>query len=377
MTESRSGPLAGVRIVEMAGIGPGPMAAMLLADLGATIIRVDRKQKVDLGIKRPAHLNLLNRNREVLEVDIKDAGAKALVMTLIERADGLIEGFRPGTMERLGLGPDECLARNPRLVYGRITGWGQEGPRALTAGHDINYISITGALHAIGPRDGAPTAPLNLVGDYAGGGLYLAMGMLAAIIEARTSGSGQVVDAAICDGTASLMTTFYGLHAAGQHVTERGSNILDGGAAYYGVYVCADGGYMAVGPIEERFEAEMLAVLGIDPASLPPRDERGRWAEGRAMIAAAFLRHDRAHWTAAFEGSDACVTPVLDMVEALDEPHLAARGTFVEIDGLRQPGPAPRFSRTPCAVPHAPVEPDNHRALRAWLDEDEIRAVLN
>ncbi|MBG6120047.1 MULTISPECIES: CaiB/BaiF CoA transferase family protein [unclassified Sphingobium] len=371
----RKGPLAGVRIVEMAGIGPGPMAAMLLADLGATIIRVDRREKVELGIKRPARFNLLNRNREILEVDLKDPAEKALVLTLVERADALIEGFRPGTMERLGLGPDDCLARNQRLVYGRITGWGQDGPRALTAGHDINYISITGALDAIGPQAGPPIAPLNLVGDYAGGALYLAMGILAAVIEARTSGKGQVVDAAICDGVASLMTNFHGMNAAGIHLTQRGENILDGGAPYYGVYMCADGGYMAVGPIESRFEADMLRILGIDPATMPPRDDRAQWPRGKAIVAAAFLTQDRAYWERAFDGTDACASPVLTLVEAVEEPHLAARHTYVEIDGVIQPAPAPRFSRTPPAAPHGPVTPDNLRALAAWLDPAEIAGL--
>lgn len=368
----RAGPLAGVRIVELAGIGPGPMAAMLLADLGATVLRVDRRQKVELGIERPPHLNLLNRNREILEVDLKNPAERGFVLSLIEKADALIEGFRPGTTERLGLGPDVCLARNPRLVYGRITGWGQEGPRAMTAGHDINYISITGALDAIGPQGGPPVSPLNLVGDYAGGALYLAMGMLAAIIEARGSGTGQVVDAAICDGVASLMTNFHGLEAAGQHLMQRGVNILDGGAPYYGVYMCADGGYMAVGPIESRFEADMLRILGVDAATMPPRGDRAQWARGKAVVAAAFLTRDRAHWERAFDGSDACVTPVLTLLEALVEPHLAARGTYVDIDGVRQPGPAPRFSRTPAALPHGPVAPDNRRAIQGWFDAAEL-----
>jgi len=372
---NRTGPLAGVRIVEMAGVGPGPMCAMLLADLGATIVRVDRREPVELGIRRPEHLNLLNRNREVLRVDLKDPAEKAVVLGLIGQADALIEGFRPGTMERLGLGPAQCHARNPKLVYGRMTGWGQDGPRAMTAGHDINYISITGALAAIGPRGGPPVPPLNLVGDYAGGALYLAMGILAAILSARTTGQGQVVDAAICDGTASLMTTFHGLAEAGSHVLERGENILDGGAPYYGVYECADGGWMAVGPIERRFEAQMLDILGIDRATMPPRDERERWPEGRSIVGAAFRTRSRAAWEAAFAGSDACVSPVLDLAEAVTEPHLVARGTYVEIDGLRQPGPAPRFSGTPCGLPQGPAVPNNRRALGEWLSDAELAAL--
>ncbi len=365
-----AGPLAGLRIVEIAGIGPGPMAAMLLADLGASVLRIDRREKADLGIPRPARFNLAHRNRDAIELDLKSEDDKNIALALIGRADVLIEGFRPGTMERLGLGPADCLAQNPRLVYGRITGWGQTGPRAMTAGHDVNYISITGALDAIGPADAPPSIPLSLLGDYAGGSLYLIMGVLAAVIEARVSGKGQVVDAAICDGVASLMTNFYGLHAAGSHRLERGSNILDGAAPYYGVYLCADGRYMAAGPIERRFETIMLDILGIDPDEMPPREDRSQWPRGKAVIAAAFLKRERAAWEAAFAGTDACVSPVLDLAEAPNDPHLAERQSYCLIDGIIQPAPAPRFSRTPPRTPYGPGSSEAAHILAEWLDEN-------
>ena len=341
-----SGPLQGLRVVEFAGIGPAPMAAMLLADMGAEVIRIDRLEPSKLGLTKPDRYNLMQRGRQSAAIDLKQPEGVALALRLIEQSDALIEGFRPGTMERLGLGPDTVLARNPRLVYGRMTGWGQQGPLAKTAGHDLNYISLTGALASIG-RDGErPPPPLSLIGDFGGGALYLAFGLLCALLEAKGSGKGQVVDAAIVDGAASLMTVFYGLHAAGLHGTQRGTNALDGGSAIYDVYVCADGLEMSVGAIEEKFRAELFAILGIAPASDGP--------ELRARMAAAFRNRPRAEWCALFEGSDACVAPVLTLAEAPHHPHNKARENFIEIDGVVQPAPAPRFSRTVVGLPRAP-----------------------
>jgi alpha-methylacyl-CoA racemase len=372
-----AGPLAGIRVVELAGIGPGPMCAMLLADLGATVIRIDRKQPVDLGIKRPLRYDLLLRNRPVIALDLKDPAGVEAALQLIERADALIEGFRPGVTERMGLGPDVCLKRNPRLAYGRMTGWGQEGPLAQTAGHDINYIAITGVLNAIGRTGQPPSVPLNLVGDYAGGSLYLAFGLLAAVLNARATGVGQVVDAAIVDGTASLATTFFGMHAAGMLKPARGSNLADTGSHFYDVYQCADGGWVAVGPIEPKFYAEFLRTLGIDAALLGPQNEPSNWPRAKDVLAARFRDQPRDHWAALFAPTDACVAPVLDWDEAPRQEHLAARGTFIDVDGIVQPAPAPRFSATPAAkpVPPAPVTPENTRAaLAQWLSATEVDA---
>ena len=369
------GPLAGVRVVELAGIGPGPMCAMLLADLGATVIRIDRKQPAELGIKRPLRYNLLLRNRPVIALDLKSAAGVEAALQLIEHADALIEGFRPGVTERMGLGPDVCLARNPRLAYGRMTGWGQDGPLAQTAGHDINYVAITGVLNAIGRADQPPSVPLNLVGDYAGGSLYLAFGLLAAILNARQTGRGQVVDAAIVDGAASLATTFFGMRAAGISSSNRGSNITDSGSHFYDVYQCADGGWLAVGPIEAKFYAEFLRELGIDQASLGAQDDRANWTRAKEVLAAKFRERPRDDWAKLFAPTDACVAPVLDWDEAPRHEHLAARNTFIEVDGIVQPAPAPRFSATPAAtpVPPAPVTPENTRAALAhWLSRDEV-----
>ena len=369
------GPLAGVKVVELAGIGPGPMCAMLLADLGATVIRIDRKQPVELGTARPLRYNLLLRNRRSIAVDLKQADARELVLKLVGRADALIEGFRPGVAERLGLGPDACLARNARLVYGRMTGWGQEGPLAHAAGHDLNYIALTGALHAIGREGEAPTPPLNLLGDYAGGSLYLAMGILAAIIEARQSGKGQIVDAAIVDGTASLMTSMYGLFGAGLTSLERGTNVLDSGAYYYDVYRCADGEWVSVAPIEGRFHAELLKLLDIAPEEIGDQRDRKSWDRAKAALAAKFRTRPRDEWVRLLEGTDACFAPVLSMAEAPRHPHIAARETFIEIDGVTQPAPAPRFSRTTPDKPTAPEAPDAKRALEGWLSAEEVQAL--
>jgi alpha-methylacyl-CoA racemase len=371
----RSGPLRGIRIVELAGVGPGPMCAMLLADLGATVLRIDRPQPSGLGISRPLRFDLLLRNRRSIQLDLKRPQAVAAVMQLLERSDALIEGFRPGVTERLGLGPEACLERNPQLVYGRMTGWGQGGPLAQTAGHDIGYIAITGVLNAIGRRGAPPSIPLNLVGDYGGGGLYLALGLLAAILEARTSGQGQVVDAAIVDGTASLATSQFGSFAAGIISAERGSNIADSGSPFYEVYECQDGRWISVGALEAKFYAQLLRLLEIDPAQLGPQHDTSSWPQAKQILAAKFRTRTRDEWAELFAASDACVAPVLDWREAAHHPHLVARGTIVEVDGVAQPAPAPRFSRTPPAqpTPPMPVTPSNtDAALAEWLSSEQI-----
>ena len=369
------GPLKGVRIVELAGIGPGPMCAMLLADLGATVLRVDRKHPVDLGTPRPLEFNLLLRNRKSIALDLKQPAAVELVLKLVASADALIEGFRPGVTERLGLGPEACFARNRRLVYGRMTGWGQAGPLARAAGHDLNYIALAGALHSIGRKGAPPTPPLNLLGDFAGGSLYLAMGILAAIIESRESGEGQVVDAAIVDGTASLMTSAFGMFAGGLMSLERGTNSLDSGAHYYDVYECADGRWISVATVEGRFYAELLKIAGIAADEIGEQRDRANWARGHELLARTFMTKTRDEWCALLEGTDACFAPVLDMAEAPRHPHLAARETFVDVAGVTQPAPAPRFSRTVPDKPTPPESPDNARALEGWLAAGEIAAL--
>ncbi|MFI9028129.1 CaiB/BaiF CoA transferase family protein [Streptomyces sp. NPDC053560] len=366
MAQTGNGPLSGVRVVELAGIGPGPFAAMHLADLGADVVRVDRPGGSGISID-PAH-DLTNRGKRSVLVDLKAPEGPEQVLDLAERADVLIEGFRPGVAERLGVGPEDCLARNPRLVYGRMTGWGQDGPLADTAGHDIGYIALTGALGMTGTADGPPVAPANLLGDYAGGSLYLVIGVLAALQHARTEGgSGQVVDAAIVDGTAHLTTMIRGMLEAGAWQDCRAANLLDGGAPFYGTYETADGGHMAVGALEQRFYAEFLRLLGIADEA-PPREDLAKWGELRTAIADRFRTRTREEWTAVFEGSDACVSPVLSLREAPAHPHLAARGTFVEHAGLTQPAPAPRFSRTPGAVRGGPALPgaDTEAVARDW-----------
>lgn len=349
-----AGPLTGVRVVELAGIGPGPFAAMLLADLGADVVRVDRPGGPGIGVD-PAH-DVTNRNKRSVIVDLKSAEGPARVLDLAERADILIEGYRPGVAERLGVGPEDCHARNPRLVYGRMTGWGQQGPLAQRAGHDVAYIAVTGALGMIGQPDRPPAVPANLVGDYAGGSLYLVVGVLAALHHARVTGAGQVVDAAIVDGTAHLTAMIHGMLAAGGWQDRRAANLLDGGCPYYGTYETADGGHMAVGALEQRFYEEFLRRLGLADL-IPARTDPTRWGELRERIAARFKSRTRDAWTAVFEGSDACVAPVLSLREAPRHPHLAARGTFTEHAGLTQPAPAPRFSATPTAVRTAPALP--------------------
>lgn len=363
------GPLAGVKIVELAGIGPGPMCAMLLADLGATVLRVERKVDAGLGIARPLKYNLLLRGRKQIAVDLKSKAGVDFVLSLVEEADGLIEGFRPGVTERLGLGPEECLARNPRLVYGRMTGWGQTGPLAQTAAHDLNYIAITGALAAIGRKDQPPSPPLSLVGDLGGGALYLAFGMLAAMIEARSSGKGQVVDAAISDGTAHLMTNFHGMRAAGLMSLERGTNFSDSGAPFYDVYECADGRYVSVAPIEGKFFELLVEKIGLSLADLPAQNDRSQWPALKERFAARFKEKTAAEWTALLEGTDACFAPVLSLDEAPEHPHMKARGVYVEIDGVVQPAPAPRFSRSVPENPYAAKPADAtpvDEALSGW-----------
>ena len=361
------GPLDGVRVVELAGLGPCPMCGMLLAELGADVLRIERVAPSGLGFDLPPEADLLHRSRPAVAVDLKQAAGIDLVLALVERADALIEGFRPGVTERLGLGPEPCARRNPRLVYGRVTGWGQTGPLAGTAGHDLGYIALTGALHAIGRAGQPPVPPLNLVGDFGGGALYLAVGVLAALVEARRSGRGQVVDAAMVDGAASLMTAAYALRAAGLADDRRGTNVLDGGAHYYDVYETRDGRHLAVAAIEPKFYAELLRRLDLDPATLPqaPRQD---WPAHKAELAAVFRTRTRDEWMAALEGSDACVAPVLDMDEAPRHPHNRARETFVQRAGRWQPNAAPRFSRTPARIRGAPgpADPDPRETLRAW-----------
>ncbi|MEU4035091.1 CaiB/BaiF CoA transferase family protein [Streptomyces collinus] len=348
------GPLSGVRVVELAGIGPGPFAAMLLADLGADVVRVDRPGGPGLGID-PAY-DVTNRNKRSVIVDLKAPDGSARVLDLAARADVLIEGYRPGVAERLGVGPGACHARNPRLVYGRMTGWGQDGPLADRAGHDVAYIALTGTLGMIGRPGEPPAVPANLLGDYAGGALYLVVGVLAALHHARATGTGQVVDAAIVDGTAHLSAMIHGMLAAGGWQDRRGANLLDGGCPYYGTYETADGGHMAVGALETRFYEEFLRLLGLDDLA-PARGDRTRWDELREQVAARFKSRTREEWTAVFEGSDACVAPVLSLREAPHHPHLAARGTFTDHAGLTQPAPAPRFSATPTRVRSGPALP--------------------
>jgi crotonobetainyl-CoA:carnitine CoA-transferase CaiB-like acyl-CoA transferase len=374
---ARQGPLAGVKVVELAGIGPGPVAAMLLADLGATVIRIDRKEPSGLGAPRPLRYDFGLRSRKSIRVDLKEPAAVALVLELVAGADALIEGFRPGVMERLGLGPDACLQRNPKLVYGRVTGWGQDGPLAQAAGHDINYIAVTGLLDAIGRAGQPPTMPLNVVGDYAGGALMLAFGVVAGVLEARSSGRGQVVDAAMVDGAASLLTVLAGARAAGMMNGPRGTNLLDTGAPFYEVYACADDKFISIGPIEGKFYRQLLALLELDAPALQRQMDPEAWPEAKRLLAERFRMRTRDEWTALLEGTDVCFAPVLSMEEAPQHPHLRARGTFVEVDGLAQPAPAPRFSRTPAGRPEAPAEPtpaNAEAALGEWLTADAIAA---
>ncbi|MBN9698205.1 MAG: CoA transferase [Zoogloea sp.] len=352
------GPLHGVKVIEFAALGPCPMAAMILADLGAEVVRIERKPAP--GAKPASDLfdpkiDILNRSRRVLTLDLKKPEGLAAARELVSKADILVEGYRPGVMERIGLGPDACLAANPRLVFGRMTGWGQTGPLAHAAGHDINYLSLSGALSAIGEAGGKPVVPLNLVADCGGGAMLLVVGVLAALTEARTSGQGQVVDAAMTDGSALLMTMMYTLKAMGQWSAERGSNLLDGGAHFYDTYRCADGKYLSIGPIEPQFYALFLDKAGITDPDFKLQWDRARWPELKRRLAAHLETRSRDEWCALLEGSDACVAPILSMDEAPEHPHNRARGTFIELDGVIQPAPAPRFSRSVPAQPRPPV----------------------
>ena len=371
-----SGPLTGIRVVELAGLGPGPYAAMLLAELGADVLRVDRPGGGP-GVVRPA-ADLLNRSRPCAAVDLKSPAGRDVLLRLVDSADVLVEGLRPGVTERLGIGPDECLARNPRLVYARMTGWGQDGPLAQRAGHDINYLSLTGALHAIGPAD-RPVPPLNVGADFGGGSMFLLVGVLAALLERATSGQGQVIDAAMVDGASSLVTMVYGMLGAGLWQDRREANLLDGGAPFYGTYRCADGGHVAVGALEPQFYAQLIDGLGLTGALPGGQHEVAHWPEHRRLIAEELATRTRDEWAAAFADTDACLTPVLGLHEAPAHPHLAARGTFVEQGGTAQPGVAPRFSRTPGAVRHGPRLPgeDTRESLAAWgFSADEVTDLL-
>lgn len=368
------GPLEGFRIVEVAGIGPGPFCGMLLADMGADIIRIDRPGASDAGVSIPDKYNPLIRSRPTIQVDLKSDAGVELVLRLCRQADALFEGFRPGVMEHLGLGPEECRAVNRKLVYGRVTGWGQEGPLAATAGHDGNYAALAGALGAIGESGGPPAVPLNLVGDYGGGGAYLAIGLLAALLDAQRSGEGQVVDAAMVDGAASLMSLFFGLHAGGLWNDERGSNLLDGAAPFYRPYRSSDDEYVMVCAIEGRFFAELIETLGVDSIALEDQHDRSKWPLHIATIAKVFASKTRDEWADLFAATDACVTPVLSLAEAPGHPHNLARGAFVDIDGVGQPAPAPRFSRTPTSA-RPGCAADLQTVLSNWdIDDADIGA---
>ncbi|WP_432841486.1 CaiB/BaiF CoA transferase family protein [Dactylosporangium sp. CA-092794] len=364
-----AGPLDGLRVLEFAGLAPGPHAAMVLADLGADVVRICRPGQDAV----PVAEDHLLRGRDSVAVDLKSAAGRDLARRMAERADVLIEGNRPGVMERLGLGPDDCLAANPRLVYARVTGWGQDGPLALRAGHDINYVALTGVLRAIGHAGERPVPPLNLVADFGGGSMLLLVGILAALWERDRGGRGQVVDAAMVDGVGVLAQMVWALRARSRWSDERGTNLIDSGAPFYDTYRCADGEYVAVGAIEPQFYAALLAGLGLADAGLPAQRDRAGWPTLRARLAEEFGRRPRAHWQRVFEGTDACVTPVLSFAEAPDHPHMRERAGFVDIAGVRQPAPAPRFSRTSAGPPGAARDIDVAAAAARWAQPDEQR----
>ena len=355
-----SGPLAGLTVLEVGGVGPGPFCSMLLADMGAEVIRIDRKHAGESGLPVGRRFEVMFRGKRSVALDLKHPAAVQAVLRLAQRADVLIEGFRPGVMERLGLGPERCLELNPRLVYGRMTGWGQTGPLAHAAGHDLNYIALSGVLHAIGRKGGPPEIPLNLVGDFGGGSMYLAFGILCALFEARASGLGQVVDAAMIDGSTSLMAMIYGAYAAGYWKDERGSNRLDSGAPWYGVYETSDGKWVAVGSTERTFYLNTLRVLGLRPEDFADQHDRHGWDRLKAAFTEAFKTRTRDEWVAAFEGTETCFAPVLSLAEAPRHPHQQARGNFIDVQGVRQPAPAPRFSRSMGAVRRPPPEVGEH-----------------
>ena len=372
------GPLQGIRVVEFAGIGPGPFCGMMLTDMGADVVRIDRKGGGTPGIRDP-RTDVMNRGRRSIVLDLKNPDDVETALALVERADALIEGLRPGVMERLGLGPDVCQARNPKLVYGRMTGWGQTGPLASAAGHDLNYIALTGALHAMGDADRPPPVPLNLVGDFGGGGMLLAFGIVCAVLEAKSSGKGQVVDAAMTEGAGALMALIYGMRATGMWTMDRGDNMLDGAAPFYGCYECADGKYVAIGSIEPQFYALLMEKTGITDLDAFQQADKARWPEQKAKLTEIFKSKTRDEWCAIMEGTDVCFAPVLDMSEAPDHPHNKAREAFVTIEGIPQPAPAPRFSRTAAATPSRPPAPGEHaeEILADWGVADAPARALS
>ena len=370
-----TGPLSGCKVIELAGLGPGPFAGMFLADLGAEVVRIDRPGGSGF-FTGSEHIDIMNRGKQSLLLDLKKPEAVDVVLEMVEQADILIEGYRPGIAERLGLGPEVCLGQNPKLVYGRITGWGQEGPLSHTAGHDIDYVALTGALHAIGPADGAPQIPLNLVGDFGGGGVYLVIGVLAALRDADRTGTGQVVDAAIVDGVSHLLSSTHMMMAAHAWEDKRQSNMLDGGAPYYSIYETADGAHMAVGALEPKFYTEFLAGLGLDePAHL--QLDKSRWQGLRSRIAATFKSRTQTEWTDHFAGTDACVAPVETLLSAANNPHVRARGSLVEVGGVLQSAPAPRFSKEQAQVHWPPPRPgENTRNVLATWGVAEVEDLI-
>jgi alpha-methylacyl-CoA racemase len=372
------GPLEGIKVIEIAGIGPGPFCAMMLADMGAEVLRIDRVERVREYTPEQPPTDVLARGRRNLAVNLKTAEGVETVLRLVEQADALIEGFRPGVTDRLGIGPEACMKRNPRLIYGRMTGWGQEGPIAQAAGHDINYIALAGVLHCIGRKGQAPVPPLNLVGDFGGGGMLLAFGVVCALVERQRSGKGQVIDAAMVDGAALLAAAMHGMRHSGNFSDARGTNLLDTGSHFYDVYETADGKYISIGSIEPQFYAELLERSGLKGEPLPAQMDRAKWPELKERVAAVFKTKTRDEWCAIMEGTDVCFAPVLSIGEAYEHPHNKARGTFVEVAGVKQPGPAPRFSRTVPEISRPPAHAGQHtnEALALWgFGEEEIQRL--